>query len=615
MNIYFRSIARIFARPVFDRLRARFGTKEELKELHARIDQLGRATEGRLLDAHAIHDLAQEQWKQLHARIDQLGRATEGRLLDTHAIHDLAQEQWKQLHARIDQLGRATEGRLLDAQAIHDLAQATIAPPPPHALTIEDSITVIVPTCDRPGPLERAIRSLDAQTRRPDRIIVVDDGDVDASWVTRRFCELNILYLKTSRPRSGSSAARNLALDAAQTSIIAWLDDDNIMWPNWIERGTFYLDSDSTIDVIYGAQLRDKETSISDKFWFHEEFNFDQLRHGNFIDINQIMHRRPKCRFDENLRRLVDWDFILRLIANNPERTARVPAIASIYSSSDENRITVVGWPPDMNDAVVNEFRIKSRVEFGQNVCACCSYIGIFIPGPDKRPNAGCPMCGSLERHRFLQLMAPSLYHYWIPETRRERAIAVEIGPSAATADFRKMFSTALTIDSDPAADGRNVNVIASLTDLPISDETVDAVLALHVLEHIPDDLQAMREIARVLLPHGLAVLQVPLSGRVKTDEGDVSSVAERIDRFGQADHVRFYGDDFFQRLNEAGLRTVAITPMQSMAEDAIQKYGLLPDQSLVFAVRANSRQASKKLQAFQRAMQKGAMMRARGHT
>jgi SAM-dependent methyltransferase len=174
------------------------------------------------------------------------------------------------------------------------------------------------------------------------------------------------------------------------------------------------------------------------------------------------------------------------------------------------------------------------------------------------------------------------------------------------------MFDRTLTVDADPDADGRTVDLVASLADLPIDDATADVILALHVLEHIVDDRQAMREIARVLLPHGVAVLQVPLSGKPTTDEGNVESVEERIARFGQADHVRVYGDDFFDRLNEIGLDSIAISPRQSMAADVIEKYGLLPDQSLVFSVRVDSSHASQKLKAFEKAIRKGASIRVK---
>ena len=69
-----------------------------------------------------------------------------------------------------------------------------------------------------------------------------------------------------------------------------------------------------------------------------------------------------------------------------------------------------------------------------------------------------------------------------------------------------------------------------------------------------------MAEIARVLRPTGIAVIQVPLSGRLTTDEAVLTTAGERTARYGQADHVRFYGADFFARLSEAGLTSISIS-------------------------------------------------------
>lgn len=95
------------------------------------------------------------------------------------------------------------------------------------------------------------------------------------------------------------------------------------------------------------------------------------------------------------------------------------------------------------------------------------------------------------------------------------------------------------------------------LTAAPYDDGSIDLLMCNHVMEHIPDDARAMAEIRRCLAPSGVAILQTPLSMRLaETDEGDGSeSVAERIRRFGQSDHVRLYSrEDYPRRLEAAGL-------------------------------------------------------------
>jgi SAM-dependent methyltransferase len=215
--------------------------------------------------------------------------------------------------------------------------------------------------------------------------------------------------------------------------------------------------------------------------------------------------------------------------------------------------------------------------------------------------------CGSLERHRFLVLIGTLLRAVWIAADRTSRvSTLLEIAPSTATRPFRALFDHAVTIDADPAADGRVVDMVASLTGLPCANGSVDALVALHVLEHIPDDRQAMAEIHRVLTGKGVAVLQVPLSTRATTDEEPLSSAEERKARYGQADHVRLYGADFFDRLTAAGLRWIKVSPRECMAGFSVTKYRLAPDEALVFAVRADAPLAIERLSLFDAALRQG---------
>lgn len=467
----------------------------------------------------------------------------------------------------------------------------------------------MVPTCDRPESLRRALTSIAAQSRRPGQVVVVNDGRESVTDIVAEFAgRFSISLLHTEQSYSGSSVARNHALNALNTTLVAFLDDDNLMWPRWIERAAAFLDADPKIDIIYGAQLRDAEFSTTTKNWLLVPFDFGKLKQGNYIDLNQLVHRASDTRFDPALNRLVDWDYVLRLIGSRPDRIVPVDAISSLYSASGPARITVAHWPPDLGRGIVErEGGAGAPLSPGVRICSCCGFTGEFVSGPGGRPNAGCPRCGSLERHRFLQLAGPLLRSMWIPETRPpERATLIEVAPSHATHAFRRLFGVAKTVDAYPEADKREVDIVASLTDLPFPSDYADVLLGLHVLEHIPDDRQAMAEIVRVLAPTGVAVLQVPLSGRDTTDEEVLDTAEERLARYGQADHVRFYGNDFFARLNEAGLICAAVSPRESMFPESVDRYGLLPDQALVFAVRSDIARAKTCLDRFVSSLRQG---------
>ena len=183
-----------------------------------------------------------------------------------------------------------------------------------------------------------------------------------------------------------------------------------------------------------------------------------------------------------------------------------------------------------------------------------------------------CPRCGSLERHRFLSLLLGVL----APELR-DLDTVVEIGPSRQSTVLVDQLGARRRIGLDFGYDGREVDALACLTRLPLRDASVDLLVCYHVLEHVPDDAAAMHEIARVLSPRGIALLQVPIRMGVPTDEDPSASPEERLRRFGQADHVRWYGDDFDSRLSAAGLSSVRVTPPALVGEAAVEWFHLMP--------------------------------------
>jgi len=125
------------------------------------------------------------------------------------------------------------------------------------------------------------------------------------------------------------------------------------------------------------------------------------------------------------------------------------------------------------------------------------------------------------------------------------------------------------------------------ITATPFPDQTFDLVLCNHVLEHIPDDGQAMRELRRILKPNGTALLQVPLGMRLSQtiEDPSVADAGERERRFGQFDHVRIYEQrDYLNRLRAAGFEVELIAAADVAGEDGIERYGLNRREQLVVA-------------------------------
>ena len=125
-------------------------------------------------------------------------------------------------------------------------------------------------------------------------------------------------------------------------------------------------------------------------------------------------------------------------------------------------------------------------------------------------------------------------------------------------------------------------DVKADICALPFEDNTYDFILCNHVLEHIPNDLKAMEELYRVLKPGGTAILQVPLEeDRENTFEDDtITDQQERTRIFGQYDHVRIYGQDYYKRLQEVGFEAIPMDFIKEVTEDDIQHF-VLPSERI----------------------------------
>lgn len=177
------------------------------------------------------------------------------------------------------------------------------------------------------------------------------------------------------------------------------------------------------------------------------------------------------------------------------------------------------------------------------------------VVGGMKKANDECPICRSNDRVRLIHL-----YTKHHSDLLRKPNRLLHIAPEQGLAD---LWSNVSTLDYVPAdfdrARYRHLKQLQTfdLQSAPFPDESFDWLICNHVLEHIPDDRRAMREIFRMLKPGGIALLQVPISlVRTKTDEDpSITDPAERIRRFGQGDHVRLYARDYYDRLAEAGFK------------------------------------------------------------
>jgi SAM-dependent methyltransferase len=114
---------------------------------------------------------------------------------------------------------------------------------------------------------------------------------------------------------------------------------------------------------------------------------------------------------------------------------------------------------------------------------------------------------------------------------------------------------------------------------LPFADDSLDFILANHVLEHVHDDRRALDEIFRVLRPGGMAILQTPFSNCLEAtwEDAGIASDMARLQAYGQEDHVRLYGRDVVERFTQSGLRSSCAEHVSVMPDIDGLEQGLNP--------------------------------------
>jgi len=120
-------------------------------------------------------------------------------------------------------------------------------------------------------------------------------------------------------------------------------------------------------------------------------------------------------------------------------------------------------------------------------------------------------------------------------------------------------------------------DVKADICALPFEDNSYDLILCNHVLEHIPNDRKAMSELYRVLKKGGTLIAQVPLDENRTTtfEDNSITDRKERTKVFGQYDHVRVYGKDYLEFLDQTGFSSKFIDYTEKLPKEEIKRYGL----------------------------------------
>lgn len=217
--------------------------------------------------------------------------------------------------------------------------------------------------------------------------------------------------------------------------------------------------------------------------------------------------------------------------------------------------------------------------------CPCCgrTFRHFLSAGADRRLNVRCPNCRSLERHRFV----------WLFLERKTELLSsthslLHVAPERCFYEQLIQVPTLNYMPVDKFTEGnsypsriKNMDITA----IPSPDNSFDAILCSHVLEHIPDEATALQELHRVLKPNGWAILLVPIrkDWAETYEDPTITTPIEREQAYGQFDHVRYYGRDFDQRLSAAGFQAECFTVQNIFSPDEIAYYRISGSDDIYF--------------------------------
>lgn len=183
----------------------------------------------------------------------------------------------------------------------------------------DEIVSIIMPVYNASRSVERAISSVLKQLYKNFELIIIDDGSTDSTRKILRQYDKNLKLVCHFCDHSGVARARNLGLSLAKGKYIAYLDSDNEWYPEHLLLMVNQLRDFPEINLAYCAE-EIYNNEIFEKIRFRL-FNRSFLENTNYIDINSVVHKRKlyerRGGFDVALKRLEDWDLMLRYTEDN----------------------------------------------------------------------------------------------------------------------------------------------------------------------------------------------------------------------------------------------------------------------------------------------------------
>ncbi|MBI3418634.1 MAG: glycosyltransferase [Proteobacteria bacterium] len=205
------------------------------------------------------------------------------------------------------------------------------------------AVSIILPSWNRAGLVTDAIRSVQAQRFADWELLLIDDGSTDttAQVVAPFLSDARIRYIPQAH--GGQCTARNQGLRLARGALIAYLDSDNLWYPNFLAGAVAAFAADPEMLSAYGALVMEPRLTAGIRILF-KPFSRQRLQKSNFIPISVFVHRKSLFDrwggFDETLKVLEDWDLVLRYTQEAPAH--RLPFLAARQRALDTQRVSLL---------------------------------------------------------------------------------------------------------------------------------------------------------------------------------------------------------------------------------------------------------------------------------
>lgn len=227
------------------------------------------------------------------------------------------------------------------------------------------------------------------------------------------------------------------------------------------------------------------------------------------------------------------------------------------------------------------KYHILGFVYSGNNFyCPICSgKFRTFLPSGDLtmgeviHHNTRCPRCGSEPRQRVLWLYLKNKTDFFSGKNK-----VLHFAPEHCFHNrLRRMNNLDyVSVDMEP----KKAMMVMDITNIRFKDNTFDYIFCLHVLEHVQDDIKAMSELYRVLKPKGKTIIMVPIVGERTLEDRNIVTTQGRLQHYGQIDHVRLYGTDIKERLENVGFSVNPVSYVDELDLKSRAHMHLLVDDS-----------------------------------